>query len=132
MTSPLNQEFSQPYSELLRRHFVSPAHAGDLPQSPGRTYIARRDESDQGAAVEIAALVADGVITAMRFRAFGCPYLIAAAELLCGHYEGRAVDDLGNLSAKSLLDNLQAPVEKTGRLLLLEDTISALIETVHE
>ena len=57
MTSPLNQEIMQPYSELLRRQFARPAHAGDLPKSKAGAYIARRDESDQGAAVEIAALV---------------------------------------------------------------------------
>ena len=39
---------------------------------------------------------------------------------------------LGDLGAESLLGILQAPVEKTGRMLLLEDTISSLSNLMNK
>lgn len=132
MTVALNHEYLQPYSSEVRARFADPQHAGDLPAGPGAVFSASCRESAQGAALQFDAQLDDGVVTYLRFRAFGCPYLIAAAELACQHYQGRPVSDLGDLSAASLLERLQAPVEKTGRMLLLEDTISSLSDLMNK
>ena len=89
-----------PYSARVREYFAEPAHAGD-------------------ARGGVAVLV-------MRFRARACPHVIAAAEAACAGLEGRPVADLIEFSAHDLMDNLSIPVEKTGRILVLEDAIRAL------
>ena len=68
----------------------------------------------------------------MRFRVFGCPHLVAAAEWICNHYEGRPVTELGNRSVDEIMRTLQVPIEKTGRILLLEDTLSLLAEKLDD
>lgn len=132
MSPGLIHEYLHPYSGEVRARFANPQYAGDMPAGPGRAFSACRRESAHGAALQFDALLDDGVITHMRFRAFGCPYLIAAAELACRHYQGRPACDLGDLSAASLLASLEAPVEKTGRMLLLEDTISSLSDLINK
>lgn len=126
MTAGLNRDNSDPYPELVRRYFDNPAHAGDLPGLHGREVSAQCSESAEGASVRLAMLVDQGSIIAMRFRVFGCPYLIAAAEHACGHFEGGPATELRNFSVDGLRRLLQVPVEKTGRLLLLEDTLASL------
>ena len=49
---------------------------------------------DQGVRVRLSASVADGRIAALRFRAWGCPHLIAAVEWVCSHYEGELLQAL--------------------------------------
>jgi len=81
---------------------------------------------DQGVRVWLAATAEDSSIAEMRFRAWGCPHLIAAAELACAALEGGPVADLLEFSAAGLMENLPVPVEKTGRILVLEDTVRSL------
>ncbi|MBT8100469.1 MAG: hypothetical protein KJO82_11995, partial [Gammaproteobacteria bacterium] len=68
----------------------------------------------------------DGQIEALRFMAWGCPHLIAACEAFCSAYEGRGVADLGGFSGAGLMQSLAVPVEKTGRILVLEDAVRSL------
>jgi hypothetical protein len=52
--------------------------------------------------------------------------VIAAAEAFCGDYEGRHISDLLEFSASGLMQSLPVPVEKTGRILVVEDAVRAL------
>jgi NifU-like protein involved in Fe-S cluster formation len=113
------------YSEAVRRRFANPAHAGDLP--PGYAPAARAEAGDGGGMrVQLVAAAEGGVIAALRFRAFGCPHLIAAAEAACEDYEGRPARALATFRAAELMERLAVPVEKTGRILLIEDALAAL------
>ena len=76
--------------------------------------------------MRLSATAEDGVITAMRFRAWGCPHTIAAAESACAGLEGRPVSELLEFPASGLMEKLPVPVEKTGRILVLEDAIRSL------
>jgi NifU-like protein involved in Fe-S cluster formation len=115
------------YSERVRRLFADPAHAGDLPPGYARTCAAEVRESDAGCRVVLAAAADDaGMLNAVRYRAFGCPHLIAAAEAFCADVEGRPAEALRELSAPALMATLCVPVEKTGRILLLQDAADAL------
>jgi NifU-like protein involved in Fe-S cluster formation len=116
-----------PYSEAVRRRFANPAHAGDLP--PGYAPAAVAEASGgSGLRIRLAAAAEGGVVRALRFRAFGCPHLIAAAEAACEEYEGRPAAELRRFSVPALIERLAVPVEKTGRILLLEDALAALAE----
>ena len=65
-------------------------------------------------------------LASVRFRAFGCPHLVAAAEAFCAAVEGQPVSALRTPRVPALMERLAVPVEKTGRLLLLEDAAQAL------
>jgi len=61
------------------------------------------------------------VIAAMRFLAFGCPHVIAVAAWLAEHAVGRSVEPALPESVQALRARFEAPVEKLGRLLIVED-----------
>ena len=108
------------YSERVLEYFAAPAHAGDLQQ--GVTVL----HEAQDVRLQLSARVADGVIERMRFRAWGCPHTIAAAEAVCRKLEGQPAGELLEFSASGLMEELTVPVEKTGRILALEDAVRLL------
>ena len=109
-----------PYSDRVRELFARPAHAGCI---AGGCSV-RLD--DQGVRLCLCAQAEGSTITALRFRAWGCPHLIAAAEAFCADFEGQAVVGLLEFEAGGLMESLSVPVEKTGRILVLEDAVRAL------
>ncbi|MGI9248338.1 MAG: iron-sulfur cluster assembly scaffold protein, partial [Woeseiaceae bacterium] len=80
----------------------------------------------QGIRIRLAATHANGQIIALRFRAWGCPHVIAACESFCADYEGRPIDSLSAFQARDIMRNLSVPAEKTGRILVLEDAVRSL------
>jgi len=109
-----------PYSPMVRSLFAQPAHAGTL---PGRPCVL---VEDQGIAIELAAQVQHGSIQMLRFRASGCPHIIAAAEWVCSHYEGEPAASLESFTAAELRQTLAVPVTKSGRIIVLEDAVREL------
>ena len=81
---------------------------------------------ERGAWVRFEARGQGGLITAVRFRAWGCPHVLAACEFVAGTLEGQALADLGDLDARWLAEALEVPPEKLGRLLVIEDALRAL------
>jgi NifU-like protein involved in Fe-S cluster formation len=117
---------AEAYSELVRRYFANPVHAGHLPDEYNDGVVAEAAESDTGARVVIAAVVEDETIRLLRYQVFGCPHLIAAAEAFCDDAEGQPLTALAELDVPKLMERLAIPVEKTGRLFILEDAAKAL------
>jgi NifU-like protein involved in Fe-S cluster formation len=56
-----------------------------------------------------------------RFLAFGCPHVIAAAALVAEQAEGGTPEPRLPQSVHTLRERLEAPVEKLGRLFVVED-----------
>lgn len=114
------------YSQRVRRLFAEPSHAGQIGVADSPTaYV---EEGGGNARILLTALLENARLRALRFQVLGCPHLIAAAELVCERFEGRPVESLVEFDAHALLADLSAPVEKTGRLLLLEDAVRMLHE----
>ena len=111
---------TDPYSATVRELFATTPHAGDLDGAESVSI------TDQEVRIRLSAGVEDGVITAMRFRAWGCPHLIAGAEAACAALEGCVAAGLVDWAASDLMENLPVPVEKTGRILVLEDAVRSL------
>jgi len=109
-----------PYSPLVRKHFANTEHAGDL---AGAIAI---NIDEQGVRLRLSATVKNGRIQSLRFRAWGCPHVIAACEWFCCHYEGEPGESLSGFRASDIMRNLSVPVEKTGRILVLEDAVRSL------
>ncbi len=114
------------YSELVKRYFANPVHAGQLPDEYNKAVVGEAAESETGARVILYAVVDRDTVRILRYQVFGCPHLIAAAEAFCGEAEGQPVATLLQLDVPGLMDKLTIPVEKTGRVLILEDAAKAL------
>jgi NifU-like protein involved in Fe-S cluster formation len=117
---------STPYSELVRGYFANPVHAGHLPDEYNDGVMAEAAEPDGGARVVLSALVDGETIRRLRYKILGCPHLIAATEAFCDDTEGQEISALIELDVRKLMERLAIPVEKTGRLFILEDAAKAL------
>lgn len=115
-----------PYSKSVRELFADPVHAGDIAEGVSGFY------EDQGVRLRMSASVADGAMTALRFQAWACPHVIAAAEMVCRTFEGRPPADLELFDTAQIMDDLGIPVEKTGRILVLEDTVRSLGQAIQD
>ena len=117
---------SDPYNDTVREYFAQTPHAGDLPGAASGYF------EDQGIRLRISAAVQDGRITAMRFTAWGCPHTIAAAEAVCRHFEGQPLAELDIFPSAQIMTDLAVPVEKTGRILVIEDTVRSLRAAIRD
>jgi NifU-like protein involved in Fe-S cluster formation len=115
-----------PYNERVRALFAMPAHAGTLADAP-QVIV-----EDQGVRIEFSALVKAGRIERLRFRALGCPHVIAAAEWVCAKYEGGPGGELESFGNAELMKTLAVPIVKSGRILVLEDAVRALGAAIRE
>ncbi len=111
---------ADPYSARVRELFADPRHAGDLEDA---TVVER---SDQGVRLRLSARLDDQQILALRFRAWGCPHVIAACEAFCAAWEGRPTSELPGFDVRQIMRDLSIPVENTGRILVLEDAVRSL------
>ena len=118
-------EMADPYNNRVRAYFVNPVHAGELHKSYSRVVTATADDR-QGNTIELAAGIDGDTLQELRFRAIACPHLIAAAEHFCERFEGRATASLQEFDPWETVRELQVPLGKTGRILLLEDAIQLL------
>ena len=117
---------SDPYSDRVRELFADPRHGGCLEEG-----ISVRVD-DQDVRICLCARAGAGVIEILRFRAWGCPHVIAASEAFCRAYEGRDAADLLEFSASALMESLSVPTEKTGRILVLEDAVRSLGKSLRD
>ena len=111
---------ADPYSPRVRELFAEPAHAGTL---DGACSVRL---GDQEVRVELSALVNGQRVDTLRFRAYGCPHVVAAAEAACAALEGQGIAELLEFRAAGLMEELAVPVEKSGRILVVEDALRSL------
>ena len=86
-----------PYNELVRSLFENPLHAKDIPEKLGKPYKVVTQESKNGPKIVLTAVIKEENILALRFRVFGCPFLIAAAEFCCNQCEGKHNKEVENI-----------------------------------
>lgn len=109
------------YSDLVRARFQALTEAGDLPPAAGQAVSGEGMALDRLAWVRFTARIDGGRVADCRFRAFGCPHTLAAASLVAERLRGSALDALPTPDIAGLARELEAPAEKRGRLLVVED-----------
>jgi NifU-like protein involved in Fe-S cluster formation len=107
------------YSELTRRYFESPRNVGEL--SGAGVFRGVAGSREQGTWVQFDLRCASGTLQAVRFLAFACPHTIAVSAWLAEQSVGRAVTRTLSASVQELRDRFDVPVDKMGRLLIIED-----------
>jgi NifU-like protein involved in Fe-S cluster formation len=121
------------YNELTRRYFDDPARTGTL-EGPD-CYRGAAGSRSAGTWVQFdVRLEQAGALLGVRearFLAFGCPHVIAAAGLVAEEAEGTAPEPRLPLSVHALRERLGAPVEKLGRLFVVEDAWVAALRAAH-
>ncbi len=122
MTEPV-----QRYSVRVLELFRALPGAGRLEGASGGIATGESMALDRGAWVRFEARVQAGRIVECRFQAFGCPHVLAAASLAAGQLAGEAGQQSPRCDAVSLALELDAPAEKMGRLLVVEDAGNALL-----
>jgi NifU-like protein involved in Fe-S cluster formation len=115
------------YSVRVLELFRALPGAGTLEGTSGRIATGEAMALDRGAWVRFEARVAGGRIIECRFLAWGCPHVLAAAALAARWLAGEAGEPARRCEAASLAGELDAPAEKMGRLLVVEDAGRALL-----
>jgi NifU-like protein len=82
---------------------------------------------DREAWVRFHLQIADGVVKDARFQAYGCPHTLAASAWLTQQLPGRKLSELLVDGPADWARALSVPVEKLGRLLVVEDALSACV-----
>jgi hypothetical protein len=122
------------YNELTRRYFDDPARSGTL-EGPD-CYRGAAGSRSAGTWVQFDIRLeptgAGPTVREARFLAFGCPHVIAAAGLVAEEAEGAGPEPrLPQQSVHALRGRLDAPVEKLGRLFVVEDAWIAALRAAH-
>lgn len=110
------------YGSEVRRRMQDLAGAGDLPPG-GVTVAGRAGDREQGAEVRFEFRLEAGRIAEARFRAFGCPHLLATASWLCERLRGEDRAALAAWDWREAADALEVPPAKYGRLITLQDAV---------
>ena len=143
MTGPPRADSEPGASSEARALFADLAHGGDMAAAAGaatsteRIFSGEAGSREQGTLVRVQLRIglADRTVREMRYRAFGCPYTLAACEWLSRKLSGRA---LGALSGEGLAEavgtparwseGLGIPAARLGRLLIVEDALLAALQ----
>jgi NifU-like protein involved in Fe-S cluster formation len=107
------------YNELTRRYFTTAASAGEL-TGPG-VFRGAAGNHAQGTWVQFDLQIQRGAVAAARFLAYACPHTIAVSAWLAEQAVGKPLEPILPESVQALQERFDVPVEKTGRLLIIED-----------
>lgn len=110
------------YSAAVEDHFIRPRNIGPLTASDA-VFRGEAGTVRQGTRVVIEARIRNGLVEQVGFRAMGCPYVIAGCSRATEILTGSPVQDLQKLTAAALAIELDAPPERLGRLLAVEDAL---------
>jgi len=115
------------YSPRVRELFATLPHAGVIEDGTGQVLRGEAGTPSEGAWVRFHLRVGDGRVIDARFQGLGCPHTLAAAAWLAGRLPGRELAQAVPESPESWGRDLAVPVEKLGRLLMIEDALRAAL-----
>jgi cysteine desulfurase len=116
---------------LARRYFQTLPGAGAMPPGPG-VIQGTAGGPEHEAWVRFHLRVEQGNVKAALFQAWGCPHTLAVTAWLTGQLPGRSMTDLVPGTPSAWFQALEVPVEKLGRLLVVEDALQAVFREWKE
>jgi cysteine desulfurase len=122
--------------EVTRLRALSPASeprgeakdmATDASGRSGKAFVLTAEAGNPGEDtwVRFHLTVEAGIVKAARFKAYGCPHTLAVMEWLTRRLPGRARDEGPPGTPAGWTEELSVPVERLGRLLVIEDALLA-------
>jgi NifU-like protein involved in Fe-S cluster formation len=116
---------------LARRYFDTLPGVGVMAPGPGVVQgVAGGPEHE--AWVRFHLSVEGSIVKAALFQAWGCPHTLAVTAWVTGQLPGRSMTDLVPGTPSAWLQALEVPVEKLGRLLIVEDALRAVFQQWKE
>ncbi|KTD16453.1 iron-sulfur cluster assembly scaffold protein [Legionella jordanis] len=110
------------YNKLVEANFFSPKHVGVLDLSKPLSAHSRTGENGRGDVLDLYLLCdSRGVVLKACFKAYGSPYLVAAAELICQRLEGDNIEGHPQLDYLWLVEELEIPRTRYPVALQTED-----------
>jgi NifU-like protein involved in Fe-S cluster formation len=113
-------------SAEVRSLFMSIPGAGTLEGAQG-VIQGEGGSVDREAWVRFHMQIVDGIVNDARFQAYGCPHTLAVAAWLTEKLPGRKLCELSLGGPADWARALSVPVEKLGRLLIVEDALHACV-----
>lgn len=115
------------YPPLVIDHFHHPRNGGHFEAGEG-VIKGVAGSVAHGTLFALSARIASDRIEAVRFEAYGCPHCIAAGSWLSERLVGLDQPALAAWNWRDADQMLHFPLEKRGRLLILEDAVRSLSE----
>lgn len=115
----VDRDPADPLPSLVAEHLRTPRNVGREDTGPGWR-SAERGEPRRGPWLRLALRFDGSRIAEVRWQALGCPYLLALVSLASERLPGGGPERLEALRPE-LVEALALPVERTDRMLLLED-----------
>jgi len=112
------------YGPEVHRRMVELPGAGDFAPASG-VVTGRAGNREEGAEVVLELRLEGSRVGGARFRAYGCPHLIAAASWLTERLCGGSRTDVAGWDWREVAAALDVPPAKFGRLLVLQDAARA-------
>jgi hypothetical protein len=110
------------YNDAVREYFEPPG------RTAGTTIHGEAGSMAQGVWIRVSSDLRDEYLTDPGFRVFACPHIIAGCNWLAGQLEGKPGESLLEVSRETLRTKFEIPVEKEGKLLILQDALQACYE----
>jgi nitrogen fixation NifU-like protein len=113
-------------SSSLRDHYENPRNLGDLESADAVAIVHNPACGDM---LRMALQVDDGVITAARFKGYGCAAAIAAGSVVTELIEGTSVASAASLTDEDITAVLgPLPPMKVHAIVLARETVSRALE----
>jgi cysteine desulfurase len=117
-----------PLSPQVRQYFTALPGAGRLADADGRVLRGEAGGVAQDVWVRFHVRAEIGVVKEARFQALGCPHTLAAAAWLTVQLAGRHLQAGVPGGPLDWAGALSIPVEKLGRLLIVEDALQRCLQ----
>lgn len=111
------------YPALVTRHFLAPDNVGPLEPGSGQIVRGEAGSTASGTWVVFEARVEAGRVRRLVFRAYGCPYVIAACSRTTEIFQDAAAEQVAMFAPERLAEELDVPAEKLGSLLIIQDAL---------
>jgi NifU-like N terminal domain len=111
------------YNSLVRRLFTDAGQELPIEKAGEASLIGEAGSVSRGTWVRLKLTIQDARVTDARFRVYGCPHTVAATAWLAQQVLGRSARGLLPEGIATLCQPLEVPVEKLGRLLVIEDVV---------
>jgi hypothetical protein len=118
-------EVRRVHTQLWSQSPARPAPLAATAAAAGMTSLGEAGSRQSGTWVRFALQSAGGFVKEARVQVFGCPHTAAACQLVAGRVQGQALTALQPGTPEEWRVAVGAPVEKLGRMLIIEDALAA-------
>ena len=118
------------YSEKVMDHFRNPRNAGVIENADG---IGEAGNAVCGDIMKIYLRIEDGIVTDVKFEAFGCGTAIASSSIATEQIKGKPQDKVQQLTNKAVTEALDGlPAHKVHCSVLAQEAVQAAVKDYYD